>query len=152
MGNCLAPCKPCSGSYTKKHGKVVRVAKPDGKVLEFSSPIHVKDILTNFPDFGVGVSKEATEIFSPDHELKGGRLYHLIPSLCSTTNVTTLGTTEQGSGIKRIKVVITRQQLEKLVTKQISIEDILSEVKTVGAGFPNNQKPKLDTILEENEW
>lgn len=152
MGNCLAPCKPSSGSCIRKHGKVVRVAKPDGKVLEFSSPIHVKDILTNFPAFGVGVSKEATECLSPDHELKGGRLYHLLPSLCSTPNLATLGTTEQGSGIKRIKVVITRQQLEQLVTKQISIEDILSEVKTVSVDLPKNQKPKLDTILEENEW
>ncbi|KAJ1381010.1 hypothetical protein SESBI_45546 [Sesbania bispinosa] len=135
-----------------KQGKVVRIAKPDGKILEFSSPIHVKDILTaNFPAYGIGVSKKAIEPLPPDHELKAGRLYHLIPSLCSHPNLPSLGNKEPGDGIKRIKVVITKQQLEQLVTKQISLEDILSEVQTVGANLSINQKPKLDSIPEENE-
>ncbi|KAE9608824.1 hypothetical protein Lal_00020182 [Lupinus albus] len=143
MGNSLSPCLCIS-----KQGKFVRVAKPDGKVLEFSSPIHVKDILNKFPDFGVCVSKEETSHpLSLDHELKTRRLYHLIPSMLSSPNInTTQGNT------KRIKVVITKQQLEKLVTKQISIEDILTEVQTVSVDFPNKQKPKLDPIPEENEW
>nr|KYP57049.1 hypothetical protein KK1_003303 [Cajanus cajan] len=131
-----------------KKVKVVRVAKPDGKILEFSIPIHVKDILTNYPDYCVGVSKEVTESLSPDHELKAGRLYYLLPSLHTPPNLKSLKT---GGGVKRIKVVITKQQLEQLVTKQISVEDILSEAQTVGVNFPSNRKPKLDSIPEENE-
>ncbi|CAL0319556.1 unnamed protein product [Lupinus luteus] len=141
MGNSLAPCLCIS-----KHDKVVRVAKPDGKVLEFSSPIHVKDILNKFHAFSVCVSKEASHSLSLDHELKAGRLYYLIPSMLSSPNITTQGNT------KRIKVVITKQQLEKLVTKQISIEDILTDVQTVSVDLLNKQKPKLDPIPEENEW
>ncbi|XP_027339138.1 uncharacterized protein LOC113852936 [Abrus precatorius] len=142
MGNCLA---------MTKHVKAVRVAKPDGKVLEFSSPIHVKDILTNFPTYGIGVSKKATKPLFPDHELKAGRLYYLLPSLHSPPNLSTLMKGETGGGIKRIKVIITKQQLEQLVTKQISVEDILSEVQTVSVNLPSNGKPKLDSIPEENE-
>ena len=152
MGNCLVFCKPSSGScIMAKKVKIVRVAKPDGKILEFSTPIHVKDILTNYPASGVGVSEKVTEPLSPDHELKAGRLYYLLPSLNSPPNLASLRNVETDGGIKRIKVIITKQQLELLVNKQISVEDILSEVQTVGVQFPNNRKPKLDTIPEENE-
>ncbi|KAK7317087.1 hypothetical protein RJT34_01022 [Clitoria ternatea] len=140
MGNCLALCH--------KQGKVVRVAKPDGKILEFSPPIHVKDILTNYPTYVIGVSKKAEEPLTPDEELKAGRSYYLIPSLHSPPNLASLA----GGGIKRIKVIITKQQLEQLVTKQISVEDILSQVQKVGVYSPsNNRKPKLDSIPEDNE-
>lgn len=148
MGNCLDLCKPSSGSCIAKKVKLVRVAKPDGKILEFSTPIHVKDILTSYPAYGVGVSKKVTEHLSPDHELKAGRLYYLLPSLHSPPNLASLRT---GGGIKRIKVIITKQQLQQLVTKQISVEDILSEVQTVGVKFSSNQKTKLDSIPEEDE-
>ncbi|XP_057739061.1 uncharacterized protein LOC130956056 [Arachis stenosperma] len=151
MGNYLALCRPISGScISSNHGnKVVRVAKPDGKVLEFRTPIHVKEILSNFQAFGsVGISKVSSESLSPDYELKPGRLYYLLPSQ---------GVKEQGNnnnnnnnGLKRIKVVITKQQLQQLVTKQISVEDILSEVHLQTVGAHNNRKPKLDCIPEEN--
>ncbi|KAK7410756.1 hypothetical protein VNO78_01821 [Psophocarpus tetragonolobus] len=155
MGNCLDICKPSSGSciagFMTKKVKLVRVAKPDGKILEFSTPIHVEDILTNYPAYGVGVSKKVTQFLSPDHELKAGRLYHLLPSLHSPPNITSLTNVETGGEIKRIKLIITKQQLQQLVSKQISVEDILSEAQTVGIKFPSNRKPKLDSIPEENE-
>ncbi|CAJ1974465.1 unnamed protein product [Sphenostylis stenocarpa] len=152
MGNCLVLCIPSSGScIMAKKVKLVKVAKPDGKILEFSTPIHVKDILTNYPAYGVGVSKEVAEPLPPDHELKAGRLYYLLPSLHSPPNLASLRNVETSCGIKRVKVIITKHQLEQLVNKQISVEDILSEVRTVGVKFPNNRKPKLDSIPEENE-
>ncbi|QCE15496.1 uncharacterized protein LOC114162404 [Vigna unguiculata] len=152
MGNCVVLYKPSSGfCIMPKKVKIVRVAKPDGKILEFGPPIHVKDILTNYPAYGVGVSKKITEPLSPDHELKSGRLYYLLPSLRSPSNLASLRNSETDGGIKRIKVIITKQQLERLVNKQISVEDILSEVQTVGVKFLNNRKSKLDSIPEENE-
>ncbi|KAG2399611.1 uncharacterized protein HKW66_Vig0105360 [Vigna angularis] len=140
-GSCIMP----------KKVKIVRVAKPDGKILEFGTPIHVKDILTNYPAYGVGVSKKVTEPLSADHELKSGRMYYLLPSLRSPPNLASLRSAETDGGIKRIKVIITKQQLERLVNKQISVEDILSEVQTFGVKFLDNRKPKLDSIPEENE-
>lgn len=149
MGNFLVLCKcnPISGSC-----KVVRVAKQDGKILEFSYPICVRDILANFPANDIGVSENTTEPLSRDHELKVGRLYYLLPTSCSqSTNVTSIGNKEPESRIKRIKVLITKQQLQQLVAKQISLEDLLSDVKTVGVNLTSDRKPKLDSIPEENE-
>ncbi|MED6209621.1 hypothetical protein PIB30_056512 [Stylosanthes scabra] len=153
MGNSLALCRPISGScISSNHGnKVVRVAKPDGKVIEFSTPIHVKEILANLQASGsVCMSKVSSESLSPDFELKPGRLYYLLPSQ---------GIKEQGNnsndnnnnGLKRIKVVITKHQLRQLVTKQISVEDILSEVQLQTVGVHNTRMPKLDSIPEEKE-
>ncbi|KAI4307033.1 hypothetical protein L6164_030268 [Bauhinia variegata] len=152
MGNCLALCKPSSESVVAsgmgKQAKVVRVAKHDGKILEFSSPIAVKDVLANFPTLGICESKEASEHLSPDYELKVGRLYYVLPPLFSPFE-----NREEVSGVKRVKLVITKQQLELLVAKQISIQDILSEAQNRTAADlpPSNWKPKLDSIPEENE-
>ncbi|CAI8598594.1 unnamed protein product [Vicia faba] len=144
MGNCLAHPTPISKSYciASTMGKLVKVAKEDGKILEFTSPIHVKDILTNFPGNGIGVSKNATETLSQDHELKGGKLYYLIPHNKEE---------ETEGGIKRIKVLITKQQLQQLVTKQISLQELLSVVMEDGVRFRSDRKPILDSIPEENE-
>jgi len=148
MGNCLALGKPISGSCCiactmRKRVKVVKVAKEDGKILEFSSPIHVKDILINFPTNAIGDSKNATETLSQDHELKGGKLYYLIPRNKEA---------EQGSGgTKRIKILITKQQLQRLVTKEMSLQELLSVVKTDVVSLTCDRKPILDSIPEENE-
>ncbi|CAL5204134.1 unnamed protein product [Lathyrus oleraceus] len=145
MGNCLALSKPISEPccIASTMEKLVKVAKQDGKILEFSSPIHVKDILTNFPgNYGIGVSKNATETLSQDHELKGGKLHYLLPHNKEE---------ELEAGIKRIKVLITKQQLQQLVNKQISLQDLLSVVKEDGVHIRNVRKPILDSIPEENE-
>lgn len=127
--------------------KHVKVVKEDGKMLEFSSPIHVKDILINFPTNAAIVdSKNATETLSQDHELKGGKLYYLIPHNKEAE--------EQGGGgtkTKRIKVLITKQQLQQLVTKEMSLQELLSIVKTDGVSLTCDRKPILDSIPEENE-
>ena len=144
MGNCLAlqNCIPSSGS------EIVRVAKLDGKILEFSSPILVKDVLANFPALEIGVSKEASENLSPDVELTPGRLYHFRPA---SPNVSYSPNTEPAGGLKRVKIVITKHQLEQLVTKQISLEDVLSEIQNKSVDLPTNWKPNLDSIPEGNE-
>ncbi|XP_058781420.1 uncharacterized protein LOC131655596 [Vicia villosa] len=145
MGNCLALSKPISQSYctSSTMEKLVKVAKEDGKILEFSSPVYVKDILTNFPgNYGIGVSKIATETLSQDHELKGGKLYYLHPHNKEE---------EPEAGMKRVKVLITKQQLQQLVTKQISLQDLLSVVKEDGVRFRSDRKTILDSIPEENE-
>ncbi|WJX40585.1 hypothetical protein P8452_28042 [Trifolium repens] len=147
MGNYLALCKPISGSCyifdtIEKHVKVVRVTKEDGKILEFSSPIYVKDILTNFPANSIGVTKNAIETLSQDDELKGGKLYYMIPHNKEA---------EPEGGMKRIKVLITKKQFQQLVTEQISLQELLSVVKRDGVNLRCDRKPILDSIPEENE-
>ncbi|XP_054789239.1 uncharacterized protein LOC129294778 [Prosopis cineraria] len=145
MGNCLALCDPCSGSALAQQGTIVRVTKPDGKILEFRTPVVVRQILEDFPALILCVSKEASDPLSPDHELKAGRLYYLLPNLSSP------GNTNAGSGMKRVKIVITKQQLEQLVAKQISLEDVLSDVQSRTLDLPCSWRPQLDSIPEGNE-
>lgn len=161
MGNCFALCKPSSGYHhgiissgmAQKKGKIVRVAKPDGKILEFRTPILVREILENFPALSIAASKEeasSSQPLSMDYELKVGRLYYLLPNLSSC--IGNGESEERGSGMKRVKIVITKQQLQQLVNKQISIEDVLSKVQSSRiVDFQSNWKPKLDSIPEGTE-
>ncbi|KAJ6760411.1 DUF4228 DOMAIN PROTEIN [Salix purpurea] len=130
MGNCLAhicvrpPCfeGSCIGFPHAKHEKVLQVVKTDGKVLESSTPILVKDISVKFSGSGTSPAADREE------EASGGG----------------------GGGVKRIKVVITKQQLQKLLTKEISFEEVLLglERKSSSLDSPRNWKPKLESIPE----
>jgi hypothetical protein len=53
-------------------------------------------------------------------------------------------------GVKRIKVVITKQQLQQLLKKEISLEEVLLglEQKSSSLDSPRNWKPKLESIPE----
>ncbi|KAK4277633.1 hypothetical protein QN277_015602 [Acacia crassicarpa] len=154
MGNCLGRCEFYSGlavvGVVAKQSKVVRVAKLDGKILEFSSPVLVKDVLKNFPELHLGASNESSESehLCPDYELRAGRLYYLLNSQCDLPST---GNREMANGSKRVKVVITRKQLEMLVSKQISLEDVLSQGHNRTFDLPSNCKRKLHSIPEGDE-
>lgn len=153
MGNCVAPCKPSKGlcitDVAGKRERVLQVVKMDGKVLEFSTPTIVKDILVNFSGTGIGLSKEASEHLPPNYELKTGKVYYMLPADISSTPHD-----DVDIGVKRIKIVITKQQLQDLLTKQISVEDVLLglEKQTCDSlDSPKNWKPKLESIPEGSE-
>ncbi|KAJ9174339.1 hypothetical protein P3X46_017372 [Hevea brasiliensis] len=144
MGNCLASCRPIK----VPRGKVLQVVKTDGKTLEFSSPVLVKDVLVNFSGSGIGLSKEAAEHLPLDYELKLGQVYYILPSLRS---VETISSAQTAGGVKRIKVVITKQQLKQLLTEQVSVEElVLSRLEKTSFSLdsPRNWKPKLESIPE----
>ncbi|CAL2275762.1 unnamed protein product [Prunus armeniaca] len=98
MGNCFV---------LSKQEKVLRVVKTDGKVLEFRAPTLVKDMLMNFSGSGISVSKQASELLPPNYKLK-------------------LGKKRTGAATRRIKIFITKQQLQELLTKKISVQEVLS--------------------------
>ncbi|GMP79243.1 hypothetical protein CsSME_00034868 [Camellia sinensis var. sinensis] len=82
MGNCIAICKPNSNksgseSAADEHRKVLQVVKTDGKILEFKSPITVKDFLEKISGFSVAVSQILSKPLPPSYELKLGKTYHL---------------------------------------------------------------------------
>ena len=126
MGNCLV---------LSKENKVLRVLKTDGKALELRAPALVKDILSNFSGVGISLSKQASEQLSPDCKLKLGKVYYMIPLPVSAEN--------DSAATRRIKMVITKQQLQQLLTKKISLQEVLSDSKI--------WKPKLKSIPEEIE-
>ena len=108
--------------------------KVDGKILLFSSPIHFKDML--------------------------GKVYYLLPCLSSVgttspADLSSIADKQKANGVRRIKIVITKKQLQEQLTKQASVEDFLLglEKKTCNNAFDSrtNGKPKLESISEGSE-
>jgi hypothetical protein len=166
MGNCFALCKPSKRLCIRDHvaaksRRVIQVVKMDGKIMEFSTPIIVKDILVNFSGSGIGLSKEASEHLPPNYELKMGKAYYMLPSISSVCTPADISSTtaddekaSTGGGVKRIKIVITKQQLQDLLTKQISVEDVLLRLEKQTCDSVDslkNWKPKLESIPEGSE-
>ncbi|KAL3574694.1 hypothetical protein D5086_022795 [Populus alba] len=160
MGNCLAHCvrPPLIGSCIRiaeaKQEKVLQVVKTDGKVLEFSTQILVRDLLVNFSGSGIGLTQEGIEEhhLPPGYKLNLGNVYYLLPSAPVISPVID-GDDQASGGVKRIKVVITKQQLQHLLTKEISVEEFLlgRAEKVLSLDSPRNWKPYLEPIPEGSE-
>ncbi|KAK8658347.1 hypothetical protein V6N13_036555 [Hibiscus sabdariffa] len=156
MGNCSALLRPSGGSClravkSKPNQRVVRVVKMDGKVLEFKTPLLVKDVLVECSGSCIGLSKTVSQHLPLNYELKMGKVYYLLPASDSSSFV---ADTPPAGGVKRIKVVVTKQELKQLLRKQISVGDVLSGLGKRDGSFvvsPRNWKPKLESILEVNE-
>ncbi|RZC57190.1 hypothetical protein C5167_004489 [Papaver somniferum] len=130
----------------------------NGKVaVEYRSSVLVKDVLKNFQGFGVGISQGSSQILPPDYELKTGNVYYLLPNPQSVNK-----TDSQLCGeVKQIKVIITKQQLQELLTKKGSIEDMIAKVSEglfddqghtdVNDRTPRSWRPELETIPEGRE-
>ncbi|KAI3848706.1 hypothetical protein MKX03_025080 [Papaver bracteatum] len=144
-------------STTTCHEKVVRVLKMNGKVaVEYRSSVLVKDVLVNFTGFGVGISEESSQTLPPNYELRTGNVYYLHPanSQSAVNNQNLCGE------VKQIKVIITKQQLQELLTKKGSIEDMIAKVSkglfdhehnNVDDDTPRSWRPELETIPEGRE-
>ncbi|XP_011043765.1 PREDICTED: uncharacterized protein LOC105139129 [Populus euphratica] len=161
MGSCLAPCvrPPSIGSCIRiaeaNQEKVLQVVKTDGKVLEFSTPILVRDILVNYSGSGIGLTQEDIEHhLPPGYELKLGNVYYILPSAPVISPVIDVREDQASGGVKKIKVVITKQQLQHLLTKEISVEEVLLglEQKSSSLDSPRNWKSNLEPIPEGSEY
>ncbi|KAK4431268.1 hypothetical protein Salat_0888900 [Sesamum alatum] len=131
----------------------------DGKVVEFTAPVLVKELLMNFEGFGVKSSRKSSKHLPPSFELKLGGIYYLLPSEAPmqlksmVTAVPVKAEPEPNTPFKRVKVVITKKQLQDLLEKKISVEKIiLGTDKTCSVDCPANWKPTLTSIPEENEF
>uniref|UniRef100_A0A7N2KVE3 Uncharacterized protein n=1 Tax=Quercus lobata TaxID=97700 RepID=A0A7N2KVE3_QUELO len=158
MGNCSALGKPkrksiimsCAPKGPKpmckcNHQEVLRVMKTDGKILEYTRPMLVKNVLMNFPGYGIGLSKRPLRQLPLNYELKVGHVYYLLPLSRSDYSSSSLGMEGTNSGTKRIKVIITKQQLEELLSKKISVEEKLLEIQKESM---SRWRPVLETIPE----
>lgn len=159
MGNCLVLLRPHTSSWVDFSGnrKVLKVVKSDGKILEYRVSIFVKDLLLNFDGYGVGVSQSATQHLQPNYELRVGHVYYLLPtdvSVSSAEESSPKNRAGSADGAKKIKVIIIKQQLEELLSKKMSMEDVLTSVRIEavdGVSRTESWRPKLETIPEGNE-
>lgn len=142
MGNCFAlhqltKRKSCSQSTTTRHEDVLRVMKTNGEILDYTRSIFIKGYGNNdhhcFPIWNLGRPFRV----SGDHS----------PTLVSMDNT---------SGSKRVKMILTKQQLQELLSKKkIAVEEIcflgMQSVALCGVNSSSRWQPGLETILEESE-
>ncbi|KAJ6752354.1 hypothetical protein OIU85_002755 [Salix viminalis] len=73
----------------------------------------------------------------------------------SSSRSPTLASMENTSGSKRVKMIVTKQQLQELLSKKISVEEIwllgMQNVALCGVNSSSRWQPGLETILEESE-
>ncbi|KAG6436356.1 hypothetical protein SASPL_101252 [Salvia splendens] len=118
-----------------RRGKVLQVVKEDGKIIEFKSAVLVKQLLLNFRGFGVKQSKPSGKFLPPSFELHLGKTYYLCPWKCPVP------AEDAAAEVKRIKIVITKKQLEEMLSKQTNPSADLAAI----------WRPSLFPIPEENE-
>ncbi|KAL8551071.1 hypothetical protein ACS0TY_000233 [Phlomoides rotata] len=140
---------PCIGLSIFRKRKALQVVKIDGSVMEFKSPILVKELLIKFEGFGIKSSRKSSTLLPPNFVLKMGRTYYLIPSDEAKNRASPKVELETDTTVKRIKVVITKKQLEELLAKKTSMEKIIFGIDKACLGV--NWKPSLASIPEENE-
>ncbi|KAI4348959.1 hypothetical protein L6164_009619 [Bauhinia variegata] len=112
--------------------------RTDGKVLEYKAPIKVQKVLTEFSGFAISCSLSELRHLQPNTRLLSGHLYYLVPlpplspkggkKKVRFANPEVQGTEE--SSVVRIKLVISKQQLQDMLQKGggISADKILSLV------------------------
>lgn len=168
MGNCcvsyrisiLPSCVKVDDPSPQKQGKVLKIVKLDGKVLEFTSPTLVKDVLVDFNGFVIGLSKDSSHILSPNFELKMGQVCYLLPAVPSPQSTifpplySFMEDSDTTSSTKRIRIVLTKKELQKLLAKQVSLEELIMQQPTLCSNHISSSstwKPSLAAIPEEVE-
>ncbi|KAJ7015121.1 hypothetical protein NC653_004430 [Populus alba x Populus x berolinensis] len=138
MGNCFAlhqltKRKSCSQSTTTRHEDVLRVMKTNGEILDYTRSIFIKGYGNNdhhfFPIWNLGGPFRVAGDHSP--------------------------TMDNTSGSKRVKMILTKQELQELLSKKkIAVEEMcllgMRSVALCGVNSSSRWQPGLETILEES--
>ncbi|CAH8356419.1 unnamed protein product [Eruca vesicaria subsp. sativa] len=124
MGNCIVVEK-----------KVIKIMRNDGEVVEYRGPMHVHDILTQFSGhYSLFDSLSNNYHLHPQAKLLCGRLYYLMPKQTTTVKHKKKvrfvnpevenkegdgycgdNTEEKSPSVVRVKMVVSKQELEKLL-------------------------------------
>ncbi|KAL5710645.1 hypothetical protein ACHQM5_021184 [Ranunculus cassubicifolius] len=144
MGNCLVSAS-----------KFVQVMKIDGERLEYKVPVKVYQVLSEFPGHSISDSLPVRRHLSSDTDMHGGCLYYLLPPLLPATAKVMNNVKEKskGTGLVRIKIVMTKQELREMLAKEIqSVDEIVCQMqnKENRERYRNcgGWKPVLDSITE----
>ncbi|XP_010912297.1 uncharacterized protein [Elaeis guineensis] len=147
MGNCLV----------LQEKKVIKIMRMDGKILSYQSPLIVHQVLSEFPGHAISDTLPAIDHLDPATDMRCGQLYYLIPS---KTPIKETGGT--GTGVVRIKLVISKQELKDLLLKGgVTFDSMISLVQrgpsnnnsTSGDGEEKciGWRPALESIPEGND-
>lgn len=104
MGNCLSS------------KRVIRIMKGDGKILEYSPPLTVLDVLANFDTHAIYDELPVCWSLAPETVLQSGPLYYLLPAVLPSTS--DKEAPEKSNQPVRIKVVVTKKELREMLEKE----------------------------------
>lgn len=130
MGNCLV-----------LHKKVIKIIKSDGGILECKPPMTVHHVLSKFGGHAISDTLPVIQHLHPDADMIGGRAYYLLPLLAgppqivktTVKNSSTITATGQESGVLRIKLIISKQELQAMLQKgKVTVDDMVSKLQTNG--------------------
>lgn len=162
MGNCLV-----------LQQKLVSVMKTDGKIIEYKAPIKVHQVLSEFSNHSLSDKLPVVKHLHPNTEMLQGHLYYLLPlpvapqptetkkkikkTVRFSEDIVEQEEERRTSGVVRIKLVITKQELQAMLGKEgVSVEDMLSQ-KPIKIGDVNEEDgniclkgwlPALESIPE----
>ncbi|KAK1307494.1 hypothetical protein QJS10_CPA10g00673 [Acorus calamus] len=147
MGNCVVLLR-------SPPERLLRIVKSDGKILEYKTSTLVREILVNFKGYAIGSSRKAMKYLPPEHQLRVGRVYYLLPLVIpssASADRSVQAKAENQGGCTRIKVIITKQQLQELLLKKSSVEEVfIGMEKGVVDSLQSiaSWRPMLETIPE----
>ena len=154
-------CLKVDAAHKHNHGEALKIVKSDGKVLEFTTPTLVKDVLVNFTGFVIGSSQDVSHHhhLSPEFELKMGQVYYMLPSPQPTALPpphSFIQDSHKSRSTRRVRIVLTKKELQHLLAKQVSIEDLIMHQLQHTTLYSNLEssstwKPALAAIPEGNE-
>ncbi|XP_021909065.1 uncharacterized protein LOC110823084 [Carica papaya] len=133
MGNSALSCIPSLSSCAAKKHRARFVAGNGAEKVELEATTLAKDMSVDF---------SARSVSHGGHSSPYG--------LSSSKNDAV-----QAGGVKRIRLVLTKQQLQQLLTKEISLGQVITGTETTSFFSANlldseKRKPRLETIEEES--
>lgn len=155
MGNCLQLGRGILLSREIEE-QLIKIKKVDGKILEYRAHLFVKDLLMDYDGHAVVNCESSCHQLSPEYELLPGQIYFLVPNKTACTDVSSndggISFNQKGqegvplkpaddkvvsekNGVVRLKIVITKRQLEEMLSKSMSnkktsIEDMIVEFQS----------------------
>ncbi|KAL1821259.1 hypothetical protein ACET3Z_016128 [Daucus carota] len=124
MGNCLA-----------LQDNLVQVMKMDGKILEYKAPLKVHQILAEYSGHAISRTLPVPQHLRPDADLCAGQFYYLLPvpvpslELDKEYSNTKEVAGKENRGVVRIKLVVRKNDLEEMLSKGGTIEDMILQLQ-----------------------
>ncbi|KAK7842136.1 uncharacterized protein LOC112004505 [Quercus suber] len=152
--------------------KVIKIRKTDGKILTYKAPMKVHQILSEFPGHAISDTLPVLRRLKPDTKLHRNHVYYLLPLPLplSSPKVGKKKTVRfanpeeeavQESGVVRIKLVITKKELQEMIQKGVvAVDEMVSQLH-IKKGIDSADeftadddnkgwKPDLESIPEVN--
>ncbi|KAG9459101.1 hypothetical protein H6P81_003609 [Aristolochia fimbriata] len=154
MGNCLV-----------HQGKVIKVMKMDGKILEYNQPMQVHELLSEFEGHVVSDEQPVSgRHLHPSTKMRSGTLYYLLPAPCQLLQFKSKvewKETDNTNPTVRIKMIMTKQEFREMLAKGgIKDEELVTALqiskpcmKEAGDEADNSERlriwrPALESIPE----